>query len=216
MPSHLLIASLANSFIAFRQPLIHALLNARARVHVTAPDTTTNERVRDVLQSMGVILHDIPMFRTGMNPFRDIKSLLALRRLMREIQPTYVLSYGYAFMDEVHLAKRRLINFVARNLYRLSLCSAEKVFFQNSENRQLFLKTGALSQSTSSTVFNSSKMNHPQTPFPPSHIRFLLIANLIADKGIREYAQAAAIIKQKHPEVAFDLVGRLDTVITPY
>ena len=242
MPSLLLIASLANSFIGFRQPLIRALLDAGVRVHVAAPDVTTNERVRNVLQSMGVILHDIPMVRTGMNPFRDIRSLLALRRLMREIQPTYVLGYtikpvvygglaarlarvphrfalitglGYAFMDEDRSTKRRFINYIARKLYQLSLRSAERVFFQNPDDQQLFNDTGILNSHTPTTVVNGSGVDideYPHTPLPPpTPIRFLLIARLIADKGIREYAQAAAIIKQRYPEVQFDLVGRLDT-----
>jgi glycosyltransferase involved in cell wall biosynthesis len=40
--------------------------------------------------------------------------------------------------------------------------------------------------------------------------RFLLIARLLGDKGIREYAQAAAIVKAKYPQVQFDLVGWID------
>ena len=41
--------------------------------------------------------------------------------------------------------------------------------------------------------------------------RFLLIARLLGAKGVREYAQAAAIIKSRHPNVQFDLVGWVDS-----
>src|SRR5690625_1030513 len=242
MTSFLLIASLVNSFIGFRKPLIQALLDAGVTVHVAAPEAFSNKKIQKNLQNMGVVIHDIPMVRTGMNPFRDVRSLLALRRLMREIQPTYVLGYtikpvvygglaarlagvphrfalitglGYAFMDEDRSTKRRFINYIARKLYQLSLRSAERVFFQNPDDQQLFNDTGILNSHTPTTVVNGSGVDideYPHTPLPPpTPIRFLLIAQLIADKGIREYAQAAAIIKQRYPEVQFDLVGRLDT-----
>ena len=45
----------------------------------------------------------------------------------------------------------------------------------------------------------------------PSHpLRFLLIARLLGDKGIREYAAAAATIRKRHPDVQFHLIGGTD------
>jgi len=41
-------------------------------------------------------------------------------------------------------------------------------------------------------------------------ISFLLIARLLGDKGVREYAEAAAIIKKNHPDIQFNLVGWID------
>jgi len=46
-------------------------------------------------------------------------------------------------------------------------------------------------------------------PFP-ENISFLLIARLLKDKGIREYAEAAKIIKQKYPNIFFRLVGWIE------
>jgi len=40
--------------------------------------------------------------------------------------------------------------------------------------------------------------------------RFLLIARLLGDKGIREYVAAAQIIKAQHPQAEFHLVGPTD------
>ena len=37
-----------------------------------------------------------------------------------------------------------------------------------------------------------------------------MIARLLGDKGVREYAQAAKIIKEKYPQAQFDLVGWID------
>src|SRR5699024_4996265 len=166
MPSFLIIASQANSFVGFRRPLIQALSEAGLSVHAAAPGLSSNEQVQSTLQKMGVVLHDIPMARTGMNPYKDLQTLFALRKLMRQIQPTYSLGYtikpviygglaarlarvphhfalitglGYAFMDEDHSSKRRLINHIARRLYRVALRSAERVFFQNPDDQKLFV-----------------------------------------------------------------------------
>src|SRR5690606_1136521 len=52
----------------------------------------------------------------------------------------------------------------------------------------------------------------------PEQPVFLLIARLLESKGIREYAEAARIIKRKYPEAQFRLVGWFDssrTSITP-
>src|SRR5690625_3984676 len=85
MSSFLIIASQAVSFVGFRRPLIQALLDAGITVHAAAPELTTNERARGILQEMGVKLHDIPMVRTGMNPLKDIHTLLALHKLIHRL-----------------------------------------------------------------------------------------------------------------------------------
>ena len=45
---------------------------------------------------------------------------------------------------------------------------------------------------------------------PVGPLRFLLIARLLKDKGINEYAEAAEIIKKKYPQTEFHLVGPFD------
>jgi glycosyltransferase involved in cell wall biosynthesis len=46
-------------------------------------------------------------------------------------------------------------------------------------------------------------------PLPRAPV-FLLVARLIADKGIREYCEAARILRRRHPEARFLLVGGPD------
>src|SRR5690625_8054089 len=107
-------------------------------------------------------------------------------------------------MDEDRSTKRRFINYIARKLYQLSLRSAERVFFQNPDDQQLFNDTGILNSHTPTTVVNGSGVDideYPHTPLPsPTLLRFLLIALLISYKGIRVYAHAAAIIEQSYAE----------------
>ena len=38
-----------------------------------------------------------------------------------------------------------------------------------------------------------------------------MLARLLIDKGVREYAEAARIVKSQFPEAIFQLAGRLDS-----
>ena len=43
---------------------------------------------------------------------------------------------------------------------------------------------------------------YPFTPLPSAPV-FLMIARLLIDKGVREYIQAANIVKSKYPNAKF-------------
>ena len=47
--------------------------------------------------------------------------------------------------------------------------------------------------------------------FPKGSINFLCLSRLLTEKGLREYAAAAKIVKKKFPSVIFNLVGAEDT-----
>jgi glycosyltransferase involved in cell wall biosynthesis len=65
---------------------------------------------------------------------------------------------------------------------------------------------------TRSFVVNGSGVDvREYAPAPvPDGPRFLLIARLLGDKGVREYAQAAKRIRAQRPDVVFSLVGWID------
>ena len=126
------------------------------------------------------------------------------------------LGYAFSGAEEVGYKKSNLQK-VMHQLYAAALLTTDKVFFQNPDDQALFRKMGILKPSTPSTVVNGSGVNvseYSVAPLPTENDvpvpRFLLIARLLGAKGVREYAQAAAIIKSRHPNVRFDLVGWVD------
>lgn len=234
------IASYPESLIKFRGPLIDAIIERGFLVHIAVPDIANNNDVRKKLEEKGIIVHDIPLRRTGMNPLADAATLFHLLKLMHRIKPRYVMGYtikpviygslaawftkvpnrfalitglGYAFQDQHNAAsKRGLIRQLVQRLYTLALSTTHKVFFQNPDDQALFKQLNILKPSIPSFVVNGSGVNiseYEPTPLP-AQPRFLLIARLLGDKGVREYAQAAKQIKNSHPEVSFDLVGWID------
>jgi len=85
-------------------------------------------------------------------------------------------------------------------------------FFQNPDDKRLFKELGITNSAAETRVVNGSGVDISQysmAPLPANPV-FLLIARLLGDKGVREYAAAAKIVKQKYPEVSFNLVGWID------
>ncbi|KRP58504.1 glycosyltransferase family 4 protein [Pseudomonas trivialis] len=180
-----LIASYADSLINFRGPLVDALRAQGQEVHVAAPDMPFGSDVRVHLEQKGVVVHEIPLRRVGMNPFSDLMTLFALCKLMRDIKPDSVLAYtvkpviygllaarimkikrrfalitglGYAFQSEDNQAvsSRGMLKILVQRLYALSLSFATRVFFQNPDDEALFRYLHLISVDTPSTIVNGS------------------------------------------------------------
>jgi glycosyltransferase involved in cell wall biosynthesis len=119
---------------------------------------------------------------------------------------------GYAFMGGVGL-RQRLVGKLAPLLYRTALAGNAGVFFQNRDDLALFVNTGLLRAQHKALVINGSGVDTDYfrpAPLPAGPVAFLLIARLLKDKGISEYAAAALAIKQRYPDTIFRLIGPLD------
>ncbi|MBS0474904.1 MAG: glycosyltransferase family 4 protein [Proteobacteria bacterium] len=233
----LLVAGFADSIVAFRGDLIRALQASGCDVHVAAPGISASPAVGDALAAMAVSPHDIPLVRTGTNPLADLCLCWRLYRLMRELQPGLVLGYtikpviygsvaawlarvprrfvlvtglGYAFTA----GRGGLLSRLVRALYAFSLGRVHKVFFQNRDDQALFAARGLLPRGIPSVVVNGSGVDvahYPVVDLPAGPPVFLMIGRLLGDKGVREYAAAARIVKAQHPGARCMLVGWIDS-----
>lgn len=93
-----LVAGYAPSLLNFRRPLMEALLARGHEVVALAPPCPPGEAsaasaVEAGLRALGVRLVSYPLDRGGMNPARDLRTLLALKGLLRELRPELCLSY---------------------------------------------------------------------------------------------------------------------------
>lgn len=233
----LLIAGYSESLTNFRGPLIDALIASGQEVHAAAPELCEHPEVAAKLLAKGVRIHSVSMDRTGMNPWHDLQTLLSLYRLMRQIRPDRVLGYtikpviygslaawlarvperyalvtglGYAFAGES--GQRTLLRRIATRLYQVALHFTQRVFFQNPDDRDLFVQRGILSTADKTVVVNGSGIDIKVfSPMPlPAQPAFLLIARLLGDKGVREYVTAARLVHQQFPQCKFRLAGWID------
>lgn len=239
MAKIVVVGGFAESLINFRGDLMVAMVRAGHEVMACAPDASSDTIKH--LNEMSVEYCNIPVSRTGLNPFDDIRTFLALLKLFKKQKPDIVLAYtikpviygslaanmtsvptiysmitglGNAFSGTGFKAKA--VRLLAASLYRLGLSVNKQVFFQNPDDMAEFKCRGLLGVGTGSdeksVLINGSGINTESFKVcnPAENIRFLLIARLLKDKGLFEYAQAAALIREKYPTVEFDLVGWLD------
>jgi glycosyltransferase involved in cell wall biosynthesis len=234
----LVIASFPESLERFRGALLQALMDAGHAVHVAAPDLPSQDPVRIRLEGRGITVHEISVRRAGTNPLQDAAAIMSLRALCREVAPTHVLAYtvkpvvyglwaarmaqvpsrfalitglGYAVAERPR-GPRKLLAALVRRLYANALRGCKHVFFQNPDDQMTFQQLGTLPSNTPSSVVNGSGVDVAEFEVAalPGGVRFLLIARLLGEKGVREYAEAAARIRQMYPEVSFGLVGWID------
>jgi len=230
-----ILASLADSLLNFRGPLLRELVGRGHTVSAAAPGPSG--AVRRELARMGVRCHDVPLARTGTNPVADLGTLRHLVRLFRAERPDLFLGYtikpviygslaahragvpaayamvtglGYGFARGGR--RSRLLGWLVPSLYRKALRRNRKVFFQNPDDLAVFRDRGLLRDPGQAVLVSGSGVDlEAFAPAPlPERVSFLLIARLLGAKGVREYAEAAAIVRERHPEVRFRLVGWID------
>lgn len=227
------LGSYAESLVNFRGHLLRSMAARGYRVVAGAPAAPPH--VIDTLAEMGVAYRDVPFKRAGMRLDQDLRALLALLGLLRELKPEVVLTYtikpvvygllaaqlagvprrfamitglGYSFIGAGLRAK--LAGAAARRLYRLSLRRADGVFFQNPDDRALFQSLALVPGPDRAVMINGSGVDldaFRPTPLPEGPASFLLIARLLEDKGVREYAEAARQVRAQYPGTCFHLVG---------
>jgi len=107
---------------------------------------------------------------------------------------------GYTFQGD---GQRGLLRSLVQKLYGLALRCAHKVFFQNPDDEALFLSESILRSELSSIVLNGSGVDIAEYNLAPipENTCFLLIARLLGDKGVREYAEAARSLRTEYRNV---------------
>jgi glycosyltransferase involved in cell wall biosynthesis len=231
-----IIGAYPNSIIGFRGPLISAFVKAGHDVTVmTAP---ASEEVVSEVTALGASFRPYSVERNGLNPVADLRTLFEIKKALKSLKPDHVLAYtikpiiwggiaarfigfknfhamitglGYAF--ETGSFARNLVNIIVKQLYKFSLTNAKSVIFQNQDNRQLFVELGLADANKCYRVFGSGVdiSAYQKQPLPEQATTFLLIARLLGDKGIREFAEAAKIVKQSYPNVKFQVLGPYDS-----
>lgn len=175
-----------------------------------------------------------PLFisRKGINPFIDIFTVLDLIRYFIKFKPDILLSFSikpviYGSIA-AHLTKVKSIVtitglgtvFISENwltkivkiLYKLALKNCSIVFFQNKDDRNLFVNQSIARLDLCHLIPGSGidlKFFSYKRPPKSSNIVFLLVARMLTDKGVVEFVNAARKIKSNYPKTRFQLLGPL-------
>lgn len=217
------------NLVNFRSGLIRAFVNHGYEVVAVAPYDEYAERLRD----LGCRYVPLPMDNKGTNPIRDFFLYLKFCGLLRREKPSIFL--GYTVKPNIygslaaHSVNIPVINNVAglgtafirggwlgwlvRQMYRVALSRSTVVFFQNNEDRQMFLSGGLVKAEITDQLPGSGIDLQRFLPKPLPNkklLRFLLIGRMMRDKGVVEFVEAARILKKRGVAADFCLLGFLD------
>ncbi len=197
-----------------------------------SPDGEYTEKIREA-----GFRHTVFDFsRKGINPFQEMRTIRRIKALYEAEKPDLVHHFtikcdiygslaaeslgirsvvnsitglGYMFLSgETHV---RLIREVVKILYKKAL-SGSQVVFENPDDRALFLKLGLVREDNGHVVLGTGvdvKKFFPSVP-PAGIPLTILPARMIRDKGILEFVEAAAGIRQSGESARFALVGEND------
>lgn len=191
-----------------------------------------NSGVDARINGLGVEWIRVDVDRSGLNPIADLRLLAQYRRILNRVRPIALLSFtakpniygclaarttetaaipnisglGTAFM------RTGPLRLLVAGLYRLALAKALTVFFQNPDDRKLFIEHRLVRADRARLLPGSGVNLERFASVAPSAsaTQFLFVGRLLGDKGVREFVAAARIVRLKHPDVRFRLLGPLD------
>ena len=218
----------------FRLPLLRELISRGCKVSALAPYDSYAEK----LEEIGIEHIPINITRSGLNPFADIALFSQFLSIYRRYKPDLVQHFtvkpviygtlaahmcgiphvfnmvsgmGYVFTGTN--IKKFWVQRVVRLLYKSTLNFSRHVFFQNQDDRDYFLiynlVDAARTSIVSGTGVDTSKFR-PSGKKKKGGITFIMAARMLWDKGVGEYVEAARIVKGKHPNSRFWMLGPVD------
>jgi glycosyltransferase involved in cell wall biosynthesis len=221
------------NLLNFRAGLIKALVAQGHEVVAVAPVDEYAPR----LAALGCRFVPLHMDNGGTHPVRDALLLWRFWRLLRVERPDVFLGYtvkpnvygslaahwlgipvvnNIAGLGAVFIQDGWLVRLV-RGLYKLALGKSARVFFQNQDDRQLFIEHQLVKPGVTDLLPGSGidLQRFLPTPLPQfvdtgRKFRFLLIARMLRDKGVGEYVEAARALQARWPQVEWCLLGFVD------
>ncbi|MEB0014188.1 glycosyltransferase family 4 protein [Glaciimonas sp. Gout2] len=216
----------------FRSGLIKAFVAQGYQVVAVTPNDEYSERLKE----FGCSVVNMPMDSNGRRPVRDLLMLIRYLFLLRSERPLVFLGYtvkpniygsiaaqilGIPVVNNISGLGATFINNnfltrIVRCLYKFALHRSYRVFFQNEEDQRLFITTGLVRSEITDLLPGSGLdlscyLPVSLSPLSGRPFRFLLVARMLKDKGIREFVEAAKIVKECFPETEFQLLGAVNT-----
>ncbi len=221
-----IIANNSNGLYLFRRQLISALVERGHEVIALTPFDTDV----DNLQSLGATLVETPIDRRGTNPIRDYSLMKLYKKELKRIRPDLVITYtikpnvyggivcrqlkipyaanitglGTAFEGSGVLRK------VATGLNKTALKKAKVVFFENTENRDIFVKAGIVEKEKTHVLHGAGvDLNHfIYQPYPSNQeFRFLFIGRVMKEKGVDELLESMKRLFSEGAFCSLDILG---------
>lgn len=221
-------------FLSHRLPVAMAAQKAGWDVTVVTADTG---RLQEI-EAAGLKAINLPMTRSGMNVFQDLKAFRFLYKLYKKEKPDIVhhvavksilwggLAAKFAHVNGVVNAISGLggffakegLSYISKIVLKVLKFSHHRenlfVIFQNSEDKQLYLDNHIISEDQVKIIRGSgvdlNDFAYTQEPENGSII-ILLTCRMIREKGVFVLTDAAEFLRKEYEDkVEFGIVGGLD------
>ncbi|MEO6433217.1 MAG: glycosyltransferase family 4 protein [Sphingomicrobium sp.] len=227
-----LIALAANdawNIVNYRAGLVRALIGAGHDVAVIAPDGPNVARVR----ALGATFHPLAMQPRGRSPMADLVLLTRFRALLARIRPDAFLGFtakpniwGSIAARSLHIpvfanisglgaafARGGVLMRLMSGLYRLALKAPATVFFQNSDDRDLFVTAGIVAAERARLLPGSGiDLTHFAPRAAPSSgpCTFLFAGRLLWAKGVAEFVEAGRLLRGQGKDIRLQILGLVE------
>lgn len=228
----LIVCNSSSGLNDFRGMLIDKLVSLDFDVYAIVPPSDVKQEIssEEKLMERGCKLKKIIIERRGVNPISDLKLFLSYKEIIQEINPEMVITYtikpnvyagvacrllkvpyavnitglGTAFEGRGLL--RKIVSF----MNRVSCRGAKVVFFENEENRQLFINEKIVEDSKTYRL-NGAGVDLEKfkvTEYPKGDkIKFLFMGRIMAEKGINELFSAMHKLVAEGVNCELDVLG---------
>ena len=217
------------NIVNFRSGLIRRLKTEGYEPVVLAPsDPAVEERMQD----LGVERIVVDIERSGLNPLADIALLREYRKIFKRLQPHAYLAFtikpniygsiaarslgipaiaNISGLGTVFIGRGALLALVS-SLYRFALRRAAVVFFQNPDDRALFIERRMVPPEKARLLPGSGVdlQRFTPVPLPEGPVTFLFIGRILGDKGLRELIGATQSLLRQGLDVRVQLLGPID------
>ena len=231
-PAKLLyVVNIPRFFVSHRLPLALAARSCGFDVQVAASDSDPASVAQ--ITAAGLAFHPLPLSQHGVNPLRELQTILALRRLYNRLQPDLLhhvsikpVIYGgiaaklsgrgsviqaMSGLGYLHVSagrRAKLLERLSRPAFRLALAGAgTRMIFQNPDDRRLFVKRGLIEEGKTLVILGAGVDENEFAPLPEPSADLpvvLFAGRLLWKKGVGEFVEAARRLRGK---ARFRVVG---------
>jgi glycosyltransferase involved in cell wall biosynthesis len=210
----------------FRLGLMRYLRSAGYEVIALAPADGYESQIKEA----GFSFFPLPIEPQGLNPISEWKLFNAYKKYLGEIKPIAVLLYTikpniYGSLAAAQLnipvinnvsglgrvfIENSIVYQLIRRLYRFAFRKSNTVFFQNEDDRTLFLNH-ALVKPAQTYVLPGSGVDLNRFSFKErngDHNIMVMPARLLFEKGVAEFIEASSDLKKDYPKWRFQLCGQ--------
>lgn len=221
-----------SGILIFRQDVIESFERDGYDISIIIPKYELKSEIyKRIPKSWHIYAADLDA--NSISPTKDYKYLKDLISILKKVNPDIVMTYtvkpniygaiacaichipcismmaGLGYLFSGNGTKQK----IGRTLYKFALKNANKIVVLNKSNYDQLLSMNFTRADKLVWLKSGEGVNLQTYPIADTtydNVRFLMVARILYDKGYTEFVEAARIVKQKYPNVIFEILGGAD------